>query len=123
MESLLVLAAFTFNLCTPAAQPLVNELDFRSPTSCVASEITRINPQSKEEKIKFISNHGAHSHKPAFSPRLQSLAAKYSPSIDLNKVSWINSSFTEEYDPSLSVKVRKAESSGYEALLQVSIPL
>ena len=123
MEPLLVLAAFSFHLCCQPAQSPIHELNFRPTASCSNVEQVKLNPSKTEEKLKLASTEPQNNSKNSVDQKLAAFTSKYSPTISLNKVSWMNSSLTEQYDPRLSVSIRRLEQSGYEALLKVSIPL
>jgi len=125
MESLFVLAAFSFSLCSGSIeQPRINELDFKVYPSCsISSDLESTGFTNASEKIDLILQE-PHNTAPTYNKaKMSELVSRFSPSISLNKVSWINSTLTKHYDPQLSIKVRRAELSGFEALLQVSIPL
>ena len=123
MEPLFILAAFSFNLYCQPAHTSVQGLDFRQESSCAQSEDTKYSSVKSKEKITLVNTKPTSETESLPAQKVYALAAKFSPSVSLNKISWINSSLTEKYDPSLSVKIRRAELSGFEALLQVSIPL
>jgi len=123
MEPLLILAAFSFNLYCQPVQPSVHELDFSSASQCSQAENTKASLAKPAEKIQLVGSNPAQTTKNLSAQKMALLASRFSPSISLNRVSWINSSLTEQYDPRLSVRIRRAELSGFEALVQVSIPL
>ena len=102
---------------------LINDLDFRPANSCNSDGMATNTPATTEKKIKLVVSEAPKKSKSLQEKKITELASTLSPSINLNKVSWMNSNLTERYDPRLSIKVRRAELSGFEAMLLVSIPL
>lgn len=123
MEPFFLLAAFSFNLCCQPVHTSIQELDFNIESNCTESGEGKYSSIKAREKLTLVDTTTTSEIKPLPAQKVYAFVSKFSPSISLNKVSWISSSLTERYDPLLSVRIRRAELSGFEALLQVSIPL
>jgi hypothetical protein len=121
MESLFILAAFTFTLHCSAPTPSIKELNFDLNNQCAQTEAYDSNKESSAEKINLAARHFTSK------PNVTSVAGlsikSLSPSVSLKGVSWMQSELADKYDPRLSLSIQRCEQRGMAALINLSIPL
>ena len=121
MESLFILAAFTFNLHCSAPTPSVKELNFGLENQCAQAATYDSDKESSVEKFNFAAKHFA--SKPSVTSVAGLSIKSLSPSVSLKRVSWMQSEFADKYDPRLSLSIQRFEQRGMAALINLSIPL